>query len=286
MPNPLLDTKSIEEKSVASRPGASQVLAMIEKFEKFIDASEFMPASRRYRGNVLLALISKALTVGRAVCAVVQAGFPAEAFGMSRTLVEIFLTVRYIANKDVEERARTYVRYFAKTHEGWTNIIEKHFPEKKKMPMPNFHDEAMEISKQYKNRHAWTGMRGQTKLMALEEDAYEVNEKGEPVKQDFDYEVIYWWTSHYVHGTILSLAAHEMEPGGVFHIRARMGEDTERGHDALFNTLIFLSKIFVCALRGMNEERPEELLNETLELAKLYAKAKAQGPDTRGRRSI
>ena len=257
----------------AQRPDAGQVVALIEKLEHFIDASEFLPAVRFYRSHVFLALISKALTVGRAICSLVQAGFPGEAFGMSRTLVDIFLTVRYISNKDTETRAETYVNYFAKTHEGWTRIIENHFPEQKNMPMPNFHGEAMEIAKNFKG-HEWTGMRGQTKVMALEEDTYEVNAKGEPVKQDFDYEVIYWWTSHYVHGTIACLLAHEMEPGNIFRIRAHMDKETERGFDALFNTLIFLSKIFVCAFRGMNTDQPEELLTEVGELAKRFAREK------------
>jgi hypothetical protein len=252
------------------RPSAEQVLALIEKLERFIDTSEFIPAAHFYRSHVFLSLISKALTVGRAICSVVQAGFPGEAFGMSRTLVEILLTVRYISNKDTEARAETYVNYYAKTHEGWRKIIENHFPEQKSMPMPSFHDEAMGIAKNFKG-HEWTGLRGQTKIMALEEDSYEVNDRGQPVKQDFDYDVIYWWTSHYVHGTIGCLLAHEMEPGNVFRIRAHMERESERGFDALFNTLIFLSKIFICAFRGMKAEQPEELLAEVGALAKRFA---------------
>lgn len=255
------------------RPDAKHVLALIEKLEKFIDASEFIPATRRYRSHVFLALISKALTAGRAICALVQAGFPGEAFGLSRTLVDIFLTVRYISNRNTEARAETYVNYFAKTHEGWTKIIENHFPEQKSLPKPSFHDEAMEIARGFKG-HEWSGLRGQTKMMALEEDTYELNDKGEPVKQDFDYEVIYWWTSHYVHGTIACLRGHEMEPGNVFRIRANMDKDSERSFDALFNTLIFLSKIFICALRGMRADQPEELLTEVGELAKQFATGK------------
>jgi hypothetical protein len=261
----------------SQKPDAKQVLAVIEKLEHYIDASEFIPAARFYRSHVFLALISKALTVGRAICCLVEAGFPGEAFGMSRTLVDIFFTVRYISNRDTEARAETYVDYFAKTHEGWTKIIENHFPEHKSMKMPDFHDEAMEIAKDFKG-HEWTGMRGQTKIMALEEDSYEVTEKGEPVQQAFDYEVIYWWSSHYVHGTIACLSAHEMEPGNVFRIRAHADKDRGRGFDALFNTLIFLSKTFICAFRGMNADQPEELLTEVRELADRFAKARSGGP--------
>lgn len=242
------------------------MLAEIEKLEGFINDSRFWPAARRYRSNVLLALISKALTLGRAVCALVQAGFPGEAFGLSRTLIEIFLNVRYISNKDTEARATKYVGYFTKTHERWTNIIQKHYPERKGMATPGFHERAMEMAKEYKSPHNWTGLGGQVKEMALEEDTYELDANGQPVKQKFDYEVIYWWTSQFVHGTILSLAGHEMEPGGVFRIRGRMEAESGRATDALFNVLMYLSKIFICAFRGMNSDQPEELLSEIRQL--------------------
>jgi len=227
-----------------------------------------------YRSNVLLALISKALTVGRAVCELVEAGFPGEAFGLSRTLVEIFFNVRYISNKETEDRAKRYVGYFTKTHESWMTIIQRYYPEKQSMPMPDFHEHAMEMAKQYKSPHNWTGLGGQVKEMALEEDTYEVDSKGEPVKQIFDYEVIYWWTSQFVHRTILSLAGHEMEPGGVFRIRGRMEAERGRTTDALSNVLIFLSKIFICACRGMQADQPEELLSEITQLVSSFTKTK------------
>jgi hypothetical protein len=251
---------------VPTKPEVNQVLKEIGRLERLIDDSEFWPASRYYRSNVLLALMSKSLTVGRAVCALVQGGFPGEAFGLSRTLIEIFFNVRYISNKDTEARAAKYVGYFAKTHEGWTKIIQKHYPERKEMPMPNFHERAMEVAKEYKSPHNWTGLGGQVKEMAFEEDTYEKDPSGLPVKQEFDYEVIYWWTSQFVHGTILSLAGHEIEPGGVFQIRGRMEAESDRGSDALFNVLVYLSKILICAFRGMNAEQPEGVLTEIREL--------------------
>ena len=148
------------------------MLAEIEKLEEFINDSEFCPAARFYRSNVLLALISKALTLGRAVCVLVQAGFPGEAFSLSRTLVEVFFNVRYISNKNTEGRAKKYAGYFTKTHESWTSIIQKHYPEKKGMPMPGFHERAMEMAKEYKSPHNWTGLGGQVKEMALESKTF------------------------------------------------------------------------------------------------------------------
>jgi hypothetical protein len=48
-------------------------------------------------------------------------------------------------------------------------------------------------------------------------------------------------------------------------------DEKRRGYDALFNALIFLSKMFVCAFRAMNADQPEEILGEVGKLAKAFA---------------
>jgi hypothetical protein len=44
---------------------------------------------------------------------------------MTRTLVDIFITLHYIANKDTDSRAQLYYQYFAKDIEGWSEVIKK-----------------------------------------------------------------------------------------------------------------------------------------------------------------
>lgn len=83
----------------------AQVLPLIEELEKFIDDAGFIPATATYRSTVILALLSKALTVSRASCVLVESGFPEEAFGLTRTLIDIYLVVRYISNQHTESRA-------------------------------------------------------------------------------------------------------------------------------------------------------------------------------------
>jgi hypothetical protein len=57
-------------------------LESIEKLERYIDDAAFVPATQEHRGQMILALFSKALTVGRAICSLVRAEFGEEAFGM------------------------------------------------------------------------------------------------------------------------------------------------------------------------------------------------------------
>ena len=55
--------------------------------------------------RVVLALVSKAVTLSEAVDCLVDAGFDEEAFGLSRTLVEVAFNLRFVLNHDSERRA-------------------------------------------------------------------------------------------------------------------------------------------------------------------------------------
>jgi len=102
---------------MTSRPEVEQVRSLVSQLEDFVNRSDIIPAVRRYRTIVVLGLLSKALTVARAVCCLVENGFPAEAFGLTRTLIDIYLTLRYISNADTEVRAERYARFFEKNQE-------------------------------------------------------------------------------------------------------------------------------------------------------------------------
>ncbi len=235
----------------------SEVLPAIEALEKYLNDLAIIPSTSYVGTAVLLALLSKSLTVARAICCLVESGFPAEAFGLTRTLVDLYLTVHYIANKDTETRAKTYIEYFAKVHAEWGAINAKYYPGRKLIE-PAFHEEAMKVAEKFKSKHAWTGIGGQTRMMAFEEDTVDIGDDGKPFKSEFDYEVIYFWASHFVHGTVIALDAHEMEPCKAFSVRG--GKPKQYfGDTALFNVLAFVVRAFVCALRAMREEQPKVL---------------------------
>ena len=243
----------------------TSVRAVIEKLEQYINDSEFIPASRFYRGIIILGLLSKALTVGRAVCVLVESDLQGEAFGLSRTLIDLFFTVRYISNKDTEARAKKFAEFYAKDHEGWTKIIGKFYPT---MAIPNspFHEDSLTLARNYKSAHQWTGLGDQTRQIALEDDSYERTEAGKPLNCEFDYEALYKWTSFFVHGTVSSLEAHFVEARDVFRVRARIQLEQNLGTDALFNVLAFLTKSFISAFRALGYEPPENVLTEIRQL--------------------
>jgi hypothetical protein len=254
-----------------SRRPCRQVISHIKRLEVHLDKMEIMPASHSYRNSVLLPLLSKALTVGRAVCLLVDAGFHAEAFAMSRTLIEIYFCVRYIGNKDTESRAETYVKYHARVRKEWQSIILKFYP---KTPLSSLTlDPGMEkVAQEFKSKAHWTGHGGQAKLMALEEDTFEVDELGQPAKSEFDYDALYFWTSHFVHATVDGIEGHACEVGEIFKVRARIWAEENHGDDALFNTVIFIMKTFIAAFRAMREDQPEKILRSMNKLIPLFAR--------------
>lgn len=239
-------------------PTTQRILQKIEELEDYLNKLEMIPATHRYRNAVILALLSKALTVSRAICALVDAGFPAEAFAMSRTLIEIYFCVRYISNKDTEARAETYANYHARVRQEWQTIIMKYYPNKTPAEI-RLDTDVLERAKDFKSKAHWTGHGGQAKMMALEEDPLEEDPQGQPEKSEFDYDALYFWTSHFVHATVVAAEAHAAEPGEVFRVHARSWIDKGRAENALFNVVVFLDKLFIRACRGMNEEQPDVL---------------------------
>lgn len=240
-------------------PTPRRIRFYIKRLEDALNAWEMMPATRAARNAVLLALLSKALYVGRAICTLVEEGFPAEAFAMSRTLFDIFFTVRYIGNKDTEKRAEKFVKFHARIRQHWaTSIVPKFYPN---TPLERLRldPDVIRTAKEFKHKGHWTGQNGQARLMALEEDPGELDANGQPVKDAFDYEALYYWTSQYVHVSVDALDAHAMEAEQVFRVHSRKWVDENRGNDALFNTVLVLCKIFARACRAMNEEQPEIL---------------------------
>jgi hypothetical protein len=256
-----------------THPNVKQVLDRITKLEKYLNNLKMIPAWRLYRNAVILALLSKALTVGRAICALVEAGFPGEAFATSRTLIEIYFCLRYIGNKDTEQRAETYVKYHARVLKEWQTIIIKYYPNTPHN-LTTLDEETLETAEEFKSKAHWTGHGGQAKLMALEEDTVELDNQGLPLKSEFDYDAIYFWTSQFVHVTVVALDEHGVA-GEVFKVRDKKWAGKGHERNALFNTMVFLSKMFVAACRAMNEEQPEDILQDIHKLMEKFVRKEA-----------
>jgi hypothetical protein len=149
---------------------------LLRSVTEFVNGLEVYPRHNVYKDVVLLALVSKAIRVGEAVCLLVEQGFHDEAFGVSRTLVDLGLSVRYIVNDPgFDQRSGRYVKYFAKDHENWSRLIQKYYPTMAVKYHPK-HDEMLDIARTFRSPHIWH--QGTTRDMAIEDDLVEKDEHG------------------------------------------------------------------------------------------------------------
>ena len=175
------------------------VKGLLTSATKCLNELDVHPRGRGvYLDAVVLAILSKSIRVGEAICLLVEKDFHSEAFGLSRTMLELALAARYISNADEFKRSQTFVKYYAKDHEGWTKLISKYYP----TAVPAFnpdHDQMLEIAKQFKDPHKWSGKT--VKELAVE--AFLRDLLTVIALSEVHYEVIS--TSHYVHGTVVGV---------------------------------------------------------------------------------
>jgi hypothetical protein len=243
---------------------------------RYFKRKQFYPRSKVYLDKVVLGHVSKAVTVARGVLCLVDAGLPEEAFGLSRTLVEVAFNLRFIANKNSENRATRFVHYFAVWKLEQIRRGVKHFKteDKQGRPVPKYKrlqllrqmpesKELAKLARKFPNRNSWTQAskrrRGSAWKMAIEPDKHEMV-AGQPVDWEFDYDWVYFWTSQYVHATVACMDSHSVIPAEAFsvHIAPQRGEHT--AGLAVFNVGLYLSKVLVLAFRAIKHDPPDELL--------------------------
>lgn len=251
------------KKETSIRPSVEDVRAVtkfIRRLERYV-GSEELRQRRGYAADwVLPALVSKSVWVAKAVCSLVRSGYPEEAFGLTRTLTDIFFTVRYICNKDSDRRARQYANYFAKEQEMWLRVKNLYFPKKRLRPRSD-QAKLTVLAKQFKDPHRWSGH--DTRYIAQEPDTIEKDAAGNPATLQFDYEVIYAWTSRFVHPTVAALDSHVGAVDIPFRIAPVERETMGEGNTALFNTVLFLTKVFIYVFRTLGTGLPDRIGEES-----------------------
>jgi hypothetical protein len=252
--------------TMSNNLNSHQTLKQIKNLETYLNELKMVPDPERLGNAVILALLSKALTVSRAICLLVDAGYPAEAFGLSRTLIEIYFWVRYIGNQDTDARAKTYVDYYEWFRQKHQNNMRTYYPNR---PLEDsaLDEESVKTAAMFKNKSNWTGHK--LKDVAHEEDTVDKDEHERPYKAEFDYDAIYFWTSHFVHASVVGVLGHACV-GEEFKVRANTWVDKGRAQSALTNIAIYLGKMFTCACHSLNTEQPaamKSLYDMTVKLA-------------------
>ncbi len=213
------------------------------------------PPLNSYRCLVALALYSKCLTVAEATLILIESGFSDEAFGMTRTIIDISFTMHYLANKDSEERAKLFYQFHAKNVKDITSVVQAYWPQLLHRDAASWQP-SVDLAK-YRRPHSWSGK--PLKDMALEPHTGELDPKtGKPLVNDLGYRLIFQWTSHYVHPTIICLRNHIVKPGhDPFVVRSGHGQNMS--HLTAFFLTSHLAHTIVALYRCMDDPQPKRL---------------------------
>ncbi len=267
------------------KPKVRQVKGVLTKITSYLDQQWICPRGGRYLDATVLTLLSKSLALARSTVCLVQNGFGEEAFAASRTLLELALTLRYITNgANPELRAKRYVHFVAKIkmEYGARAIEQLAWTQKTLRETAASYKEFQALKRKYPKQSWLQASKKHAKgiwTMAMEPDRFEkvaiVDRKGKPVLNkrgkpktkpftwEFDYRIIYFWTSQFVHVTIDSLDNHAATPDKVFRVydpqTGTPVRNADIGTTALFNTVVTMHKILIAAFRGIGHEFPQEL---------------------------
>jgi len=261
-----------------------QLKRIFKDFRVYLDSQHFYPRRRTYLDAALLTLASKTLTLAGGIVCLVRNDFPEEAFATSRSLIELALNVRYITNgRTPETRAKRFVDFVSKIKIEWGKRAMTHFnfSQKEMRQIPSYR-EFRTLQRKFPKQSWVQASRKHAKgvwTMAMERDRFErapiLDKQGRPALDkrgraktkpytwELDYQVIYFWTSQYVHVTIDSLDNHAAVPDKAFKVYVPGVSIPQNSRDfgdmALFNTALYVQKIFIAIFRALGHPYPDKL---------------------------
>jgi Family of unknown function (DUF5677) len=193
--------------------------------------------------SVPFAHLTKAFQVHEAVITLCRAGFGSEAFALSRIILEMYITVRWITNQEQNKRAEDFALFVAKRKEYAATIFAKYRP-----GTPVAADALNYVEntyKQYADRYDsfkfWSNKPNNLRALAEEK---EILMPG-LVPPDDDavmlYEIWYSEASDYVHVTAVAL--DEVFPTTGEPYTASRENQARRIFDAVFHATQWLFSI-------------------------------------------
>ena len=215
--------------------------------------------------------LTKAFQIHEAVLVLARAGFGAEAIALSRSILEMYITLRWIMNQDQSKRAEDFALFVAKRKEYVANIFAKYQPGN-----PVAVDAVKFVQntyKQYADKYNswvfWSNKPNNLRQLAEEK---EVLIPGlVPPNDDavMFYELFYSAASDYVHVTALAL--DEVYPV----IGARYSATGTKSSRNVFNAVVYATQwlfymmIWVDAYRQIGLHAKIDIIVK--EFSKLYA---------------
>jgi len=206
---------------------------------------EAFEGQRIYVSSIPLSIIPyvflrKAFHVQEAVITLCKKQMASEAYALSRVLVEMFITLRWITNDNKNARAKEYGFFGAKRKEYWAKILQKYQPNN-----PASADAVKYVVKlygQYAAKYSSSVFWSREKLKAMAQEIEKLDPSPRVPKDVlWDYEVPYSMASDHVHSTVAALDPLVPIQGATYAV-SRVSEPKLISH-AAFTATVWLFKI-------------------------------------------
>jgi hypothetical protein len=189
--------------------------------------------------QALAAIFRHAMKTARAIVHLVKAGFGSNGLGLSRSTAEVLLTVRWLTNRNSEERARKFLRFDVKQGQRIIEILKKYniAPPRHRLHSKYFSNVAAEYPQ-------WDRWSDGVRKMGEEKEFLDPEwvTRMSPV---FVWEVPFFIGSYHLHPTALGTRHQRLPRGETFSFREVESEEPF-GHQALVSAA---STIHYVALR-------------------------------------
>jgi Family of unknown function (DUF5677) len=220
-----------------------------------------------------LSTVSKAIALSKACVKLVRSGFPDEAFGLSRSIVECANNLRFMTMEwdPRDTRVRDYVRRHLADKAFWAHYALEVFAGKPEEQEIRDYMDAEGIVPDTKpaSRH-WSGEKGFIwKTMTTEHPLDgAVTEKRKKISHASDY----FQTSSFVHCFLPAIDNYTAEEWMPFRVSTSTSR-RETSQSTLFTVFLYLHSTMAYALFGMNMQRPPKVdaaFQKTLDTLKPY----------------
>jgi hypothetical protein len=246
----------------------------VSRLQKIISGLEFIPRNvhRFPFDSMATQSMSKAFALAKAILLLIDRGFPDEAYGLSRSLVECSVGLRYITAdpEKLEERTREFVYYDQIEQNYWLDQSRRHLSD----PALRQEIESSQLAKELDARHLnpkdayrhWSTHRAFI-WEAMTLDHLLDGTTNTPQQRKQAYAVDYHAPSQYVHCSQRGLNNYFHDPARVYAVsEGRTMVADETAPKALFIVCMYLHLTVCYALFGLNVDRPKKV-------DKLFSKA-------------
>lgn len=211
--------------------------------------------------RVALEILSKSFALAKSCLLLLVSGYPDEAFGLSRSLVECAINLRYLTQDETKLNSRTdeFIQYLKADKSYWMHYALQNVSAGPKEQRIREHGRLLDVEPDPKAaRRHWSGSGGFVWGIMTDDhplDGTHISEKSRKAT----YAVEYHYASSFVHCSQPALDNYCPDEKEPFRVLTSTGEFRRSGQPTLFNVLDNLHSVIAYALFGMNFERPDEL---------------------------